>query len=86
MRRHCTAGEPPVTLSIVGCSVAEIRAQVGRLGLRLPPEEWLDLAGRLGRDPTVTEGFLLDVALSEHCSYKRAAGSSGRICPRRLRT
>jgi phosphoribosylformylglycinamidine synthase len=57
-------------LSILGRSPAEIRAETAGHGLRLPPEEWLDLAGRLGRDPTVAEGFLFDVALSEHCSYK----------------
>ncbi len=57
-------------LSILGRSAAEIRAEAGSRGLRLPPEEWLDLAGRLGRDPTVAEAFLFDVAVSEHCSYK----------------
>lgn len=59
-----------MTLSILGRSAADIRTETGRRGLRLPPEEWLDLAGRLGRNPTVTEAFLFDVALSEHCSYK----------------
>lgn len=57
-------------LRVVGRSVSEIRDDAGRYGLRLPPEEWADLAGRLGRDPTVAEAFMLDVALSEHCSYK----------------
>jgi len=48
----------------------EIRHAASRQGLRLPPEEWRDLARRLGRDPTLAEAFLFDVALSEHCSYK----------------
>ncbi len=57
-------------IRILGRTDSEIRAEAGRNGLRLPPEEWRDLAGRLGRDPTLTEAFLFDVAQSEHCSYK----------------
>ena len=53
-----------------GRSDAEILAENRRCGLTLSPEEWRGLAERIGRDPTLPEAFLMDVSLSEHCSYK----------------
>ena len=47
-----------------------IRASLVRHGIRSEPAEILEVARRLGRDLTVPEAFLIDVAFSEHCSYK----------------
>ncbi len=57
-------------VSIEGRSDAEIREETAKAGLTLSPEEWRGLVSRLGRNPTLPEAFLLDVSLSEHCSYK----------------
>lgn len=48
----------------------EIREASARFGLSLSPAEWSGLIAKVGRDLTLPEAFLLDVALSEHCSYK----------------
>lgn len=39
-------------------------------GIRASAEEMVDVARRIGRDLTLPEAFLIDVAYSEHCSYK----------------
>ena len=68
-------------LPVQGRGEDEIRAAAGGRGLRLPAEEWLDLATRLGRDPSIPEAFLFDVALSEHCSYKSSRRFLKRYLP-----
>ncbi|MCA9729316.1 MAG: phosphoribosylformylglycinamidine synthase subunit PurL, partial [Candidatus Eisenbacteria bacterium] len=55
---------------IRGRSPEEVRAENARWGLGLSYDEWQHLMGRLDRDPLLPEAFLLDVSLSEHCSYK----------------
>ena len=59
-----------VRIRVSGRSLEEVRQEAGRFSLRLPPEELVDLVARLGRDPSLAEAFLFDVAQSEHCSYK----------------
>jgi len=58
------------TVRIRGRAREEVRAENAQWGLGLSFEEWQHLIGRLGRDPLLPEAFLLDVSLSEHCSYK----------------
>lgn len=70
-----------MTVAITGRSREEIAAETSRLGLTLSPEEWRRLAGRLGRDPTLPEAFLLDVSWSEHCSYKSSKALLRRYLP-----
>ncbi|MGD8718530.1 MAG: phosphoribosylformylglycinamidine synthase subunit PurL [Candidatus Zixiibacteriota bacterium] len=53
-----------------------------RWGLRIDPEELARVWELLDRPPTKVEGYLFDVAWSEHCSYK----SSKRILRRYLPT
>lgn len=57
-------------IRILGQDDAAILAQNRAAGLTLSPGEWRGLAERIGRDLTLPEAFLLDVSLSEHCSYK----------------
>jgi len=58
------------TVSIAGRTDEEIKKETREVGLTLSPVEWRGLAERIGRDPTLAEAILLDVSLSEHCSYK----------------
>jgi phosphoribosylformylglycinamidine synthase subunit PurL len=51
-------------------SLDEIQASLVRNGIRSDPAEILEVGRGLGRDLTVPEAFLIDVAFSEHCSYK----------------
>lgn len=55
---------------IAGRTPDEVRAENAKYGLGLSFGEWQHLIGKLGRDPLLPEAFLLDVSLSEHCSYK----------------
>ena len=65
-----------------GVSTKEAAALARRWGLRISAEELARVWELLGRPPTKVEGFLFDVAWSEHCSYK----SSRRILRRYLPT
>lgn len=58
------------TIRFQGVPRETIRSQLARHGIRAEPDELLEVVGRLGRDLTVPEAFLFDVAYSEHCSYK----------------
>ncbi|MCB9462830.1 MAG: phosphoribosylformylglycinamidine synthase subunit PurL [Candidatus Eisenbacteria bacterium] len=62
--------DPSAHVKVRGLNDDEIRAENRRCGLTLSPDEWRGLADRIGRDPTLPEAFLMDVSLSEHCSYK----------------
>lgn len=57
-------------IHLIGAVEDEIRASLKRHGIRSEPDEIRGVAERLGRDMTVPEAFLIDVAFSEHCSYK----------------
>ncbi len=50
-------------------------------GLNLSGAEMLDIIETLGREPTVTEAYIFDVAWSEHCSYKSSRWALGRYLP-----
>jgi phosphoribosylformylglycinamidine synthase len=58
------------TIRLQGVPKETIRSGLARHGIRAEPEELLEVVSRLGRDLTVPEAFLFDVAYSEHCSYK----------------
>jgi phosphoribosylformylglycinamidine synthase len=57
-------------IRLLGAEESEIRVSLARNGIRSEPFEIKGVAERLGRDLTVPEAFLIDVAFSEHCSYK----------------
>jgi phosphoribosylformylglycinamidine synthase II len=63
-------------------TLEQAAALVRRWGLRISAEELARVWELLGRPPTKVEGYLFDVAWSEHCSYK----SSRRILRRYLPT
>jgi phosphoribosylformylglycinamidine synthase subunit PurL len=58
------------TIRLKGVPKETIRSELARHGIRAEPDELLEVVDRLGRDLTVPEAFLFDVAYSEHCSYK----------------
>lgn len=57
-------------IRLKGVPKETIRTELARHGIRAEPDELLEVVERLGRDLTVPEAFLFDVAYSEHCSYK----------------
>ena len=73
--------ETVATVPIRGKSDPEIRAESARFGLSLSPPEWRGLTERVQRDLSLPEAFLLDVALSEHCSYKSSKPLLKRYLP-----
>lgn len=58
------------TIPLLGGSPDQAERACKRHGIRADIGELAAVAARLGRDLTVTEAFLIDVAYSEHCSYK----------------
>jgi phosphoribosylformylglycinamidine synthase subunit PurL len=58
------------TLPLLQGSSDAIASSLRKHGIRAAAEELAAVAHTLGRDLTVPEAFLLDVAYSEHCSYK----------------
>ncbi len=57
-------------IPLLGAAREETTAALKRHGIRAGIDELHAVAQKLGRDLTPAEAFLIDVAFSEHCSYK----------------
>ncbi|MFB3907805.1 MAG: phosphoribosylformylglycinamidine synthase subunit PurL [Candidatus Eisenbacteria bacterium] len=69
------------TIPSIGVGRERTLEAMRRHGLRAEPEEIRAVAERVGRDLTVAEAFLIDVAFSEHCSYKSSRKLLKRFLP-----
>ena len=70
------------TIDVLTTDDAALERALTEAGLSLTPAEAREVAGLLGRDPTVVEAHIFNTMWSEHCSYK----SSRRVLSEHLPT